>query len=205
MQDLRQQLGELLQGRVCLMGLGNVDCGDDGFGVRLAEDLLEAGVPDVVVAATTPEDYIGRFADGGFDRLIFLDAVEFGASPGTVVLLNAREICARYPQISTHKISLGVLAKWVRATSRTKVWLLGVQPESIKLGQMLTPTVRATIDLIRSLLLELAPGKHHVETAALGCPVERSSATHRVRQGRATPGRTAEGGCPYVAPEAVSA
>ena len=50
MKDLRQQLAELLQGRVCLMGLGNVDCGDDGFGVRLAEDLLKAGVPDVVIA-----------------------------------------------------------------------------------------------------------------------------------------------------------
>ena len=38
------------------MGLGNIDCGDDGFGVRLAEELLEAGVPDVEVAGTAPED-----------------------------------------------------------------------------------------------------------------------------------------------------
>jgi hydrogenase maturation protease len=181
MKDLRQQLGELLQGRVCLMGLGNVDCGDDGFGVRLAEDLLEAGVPDIVVAATTPEDSIGRFADGGFDRLVFLDAVEFGASPGSVVLLNAREIAARYPQISTHKISLGVLAKWVRAASRTKVWLLGVQPQSVRPGETLTPAVSATLDLLRTLLLE----QNHVGTAALGRPAERSSAAPRVQEDEA--------------------
>jgi hydrogenase maturation protease len=199
MKDLRQQLRELLEGRVCLMGLGNVDCGDDGFGVRLAEALLEAGVPDVVVARTTPEDYIGRIADQGFDCLIFLDAVEFGASPGSVALLNAREICARYPQISTHKISLGVLAKWIRATSRTKVWLLGVQPQSVKPGETITPTASATRDLLRKLLLELT----HVWTAALGCPAERSSATTRAPQGRVTPGRTAEGGCPYVEPVTV--
>jgi len=172
MEDLRQQLEELLQGRVCLMGLGNVACGDDGFGVRLAEELLEAGVPDVVVARTTPEHYIGRIADQGFDRLVFLDAVEFGAPPGSVVLLNAHEICARYAQISTHKISLGVLAKWVRASSRTKVWLLGVQPQSIKPGETITPTVSATRDLLRALLLE----QNHVGTTALGCPAERSSA-----------------------------
>ena len=139
MKDLRQQLGELLQGRVCLMGLGNVDCGDDGFGIRLAEELREAGVPDVIIAGTTPEQYVGRIANQGFDRLVFLDAVEFGAPPGSVALLNAREICARYPQISTHKISLGVLAKWVRASSRTKVWLLGVQPQSIKPGPRSRP------------------------------------------------------------------
>ncbi len=176
MNDLRHLLEELLQGRVCLMGLGNVDCGDDGFGVRLSERLLEGGMQDVVIAGTTPENYVGRTADGGFDRLIFLDAVEFGASPGSVALLNAREICARYPPISTHKISLGVLAKLVRASSRTKVWLLGVQPASVRLGQTLTPTVSATLDLLRMLLLELSTGKNHVGTAAPGCPAEQSSA-----------------------------
>ena len=136
-------------------------------------------MPDVVIAGTTPEDYVGRIAGQGFDRLIFLDAVEFGAAPGSVALLNAREICARYPQISTHKISLGVLAKWVRASSPTKVWLLGVQPQSIKPGETITPTVSATRDLLRTLLLELLIGKNLVGTAALGRPAERSSAVTR--------------------------
>ena len=31
MADLGQQLRERLKGRVCVMGLGNVDLGDDGF------------------------------------------------------------------------------------------------------------------------------------------------------------------------------
>ena len=168
MQDLRQQLAELLQGRACLMGLGNVDCGDDGFGVRLAEELLAAGVPEVVVAGTTPERCVGRLADQGFDRLVFLDAVEFGASPGSVVLLDAREISARYPQISTHKISLGVLAKFAQAGGKTAVSLLGVQPQSIRPGQTLTPTVNATLDLLRAMLLELTTGNNHGGTAAVG-------------------------------------
>jgi hydrogenase 3 maturation protease len=172
MKALRQQLVELLQGRVCLMGVGNVDCGDDGLGIRLAERLLEGGIPDVVIAGITPENHVGRIAEQGFDRLIFLDAVQFGASPGSVAILNAREICARYPQVSTHKISLGVLAKWIRATSRTKVWLLGVQPQSIRSGETLTPTVSATLDLLGTLLLDLT----HVGADAPVHPAERSSA-----------------------------
>jgi hydrogenase maturation protease len=183
MKDLRQQLGELLQGRVCLMGLGNVDCGDDGFGIRLAEELVAAGVPDVVVAGADPEHYVVRVADQGFDRLVFLDAVECGASPGSVVLLDASEISARYPQISTHKISLGVLAKWLRASGSTTVWLLGVQPESVRLGQTITPTVSRTLELLRALLVELI----HAGTAApstssgqaLGCPAEQRWAVTR--------------------------
>ena len=43
MPDLREQLQHCFQGRVCLMGFGNVLYGDDGFGVRLAEELKSEG------------------------------------------------------------------------------------------------------------------------------------------------------------------
>lgn len=156
MPDLREQLEQCFVGRVCLMGLGNTDYSDDGFGVRLAEALIAAGVPDVIVAGTTPDRYIGRVADGGFDVFIFLDAVEFGGAPGSVVFLDAGEMAARFPQISTHKISLGTLAKWVEAGGSTQAHLLGVQPQSLKPGAALTATVRDTLDALASLLSETA-------------------------------------------------
>ncbi|MCX6909874.1 MAG: hydrogenase maturation protease, partial [Verrucomicrobia bacterium] len=124
MPDLCEQLEQCFVGRVCLMGLGNTDCSDDGFGVRLAEALAAAGVPDVIVAGTTPDRFIGRVADGGFDTLIFLDAVEFGGAPGSAVFLDAEEMSSRFPQISTHKISLGTLAKWVEASGSARARLL---------------------------------------------------------------------------------
>ncbi|MFI5110768.1 MAG: hydrogenase maturation protease [Terriglobales bacterium] len=162
MKDLRQRLEESLQGRVCLLGLGSLDYGDDGFGVCLAEELLEAGVPDVIVAGTTPDRYIGRVADGGFDHVIFLDAVDFGGAPGSAVFLSADEIAGRFPQISTHKISLGALAKWAEANGTTQAWLLGVQPASLKPAETelaapprLTPAVQTTLEVLRDLLLSL--------------------------------------------------
>ena len=54
MPGLRQQIQSSLGGRVCFMGLGNVQDGDDGFGVRLAEELERAGVPDVVFGGNRP-------------------------------------------------------------------------------------------------------------------------------------------------------
>ena len=201
MPDLREQLQQLLQGRVCLMGMGNVLYGDDGFGVRLAEELKsEVRRPKVerrpksedrsedssgncsglgywasfglknhvVIAGTTPERWIGRVADGDFDRVIFLDAVEFGGTPGSVVLLNSDELVALFPQISTHKLSLGLLAKQVEANGRTKAWLLGVQPKSLKVGEELTATVRGTLEL----LLELMRDVPQVRRAVL-CPPRR--------------------------------
>ena len=97
MPDLREQLEHCFQGRVCLMGLGNVDYGDDGLGVRLAEQLAAEGLADVVIAGTAPERFIGRVAGAGYDHVIFLDAVEFGGVPGSVVFLNSEEMAATVP------------------------------------------------------------------------------------------------------------
>ncbi len=179
MPDLREQLRQLLQGRVCLMGLGNVAYGDDGFGVRLGEELksegrrpkaeirpksegrnqaLSGGASDarprsrVIIAGTNPERWISHVADEEYDHLVFLDAVEFGRAPGSAVLLNSNEMAARFPQISTHKLSLSLLAKQAEANGKTRAWLLGVQPESLKPGKELTPPVRATLELLLELL-----------------------------------------------------
>ncbi len=165
MQDLREDIRRCFSGRVCLMGLGNTDYGDDGLGVLLAETLAErlnrgrhaSGSAEVITAGTSPERFIGTFADAGFDHLIFLDAVEFGGEPGSVFFLDAREITARFPQISTHKISLGLLASLVE-NETMKVWLLGVQPGSLKTAQSLTSEVQTTLEMLEELLWDmLAP------------------------------------------------
>lgn len=153
--NLREQLENALHGRICLMGVGNSQYADDGFGVHLAQALLEAGVPDVIVAGSSPDRYLGATANRKFDHLVFLDAVEFGAAPGSAVFLDCRQIAARYPQISTHKISLGALAGFVESNGVTKAWLLGVQPESLKEGQGLTSTVRKTLDALLELLVQV--------------------------------------------------
>ena len=158
MPDLREQLEPCFQGRVCLMGVGNPDYGDDGLGVHLANELTAAGVPDVVAAGNTPERYLGWVVGERFDHLLFLDAVDFGAEPGSVVFLNGDEIVARFPQISTHKISLGLLSQWAQARSVTRAWLLGVQPASLQPAAPLSDTVQTTLRLLRELLVTLSRG-----------------------------------------------
>ncbi len=166
MPDLREQLQDCFEGRVCLMGLGNVDYGDDGFGVRLAEKLVEEGVTDVIVAGTTPDRCLGKVVKEEFDHLVFLDAVDFGETTGSVILLNAEDIVARYPQVSTHHISVGLLAKWVEANGSMRAWLLGVQPESLKPAKTLTPQVQTTLDALNHLLCTLKTTTAHQAVGA---------------------------------------
>jgi hydrogenase 3 maturation protease len=164
MTDLREQLRQCLFGRACFLALGNVDYGDDGLGVRLGEWLLAAGMSDVTIAGTTPERYLGGLARERFEHIVFLDAVEFGGAAGSVVFLDASAIAAKFPQISTHKISLATLSQWAEACG-TKAWLLGVEPESLKPGQRLTETVETTLEALSSLLQSLRPQTSMPQTA----------------------------------------
>ena len=164
MANLRRQLEQLLTGQVCFMGLGNVEYGDDAFGVRLAEALSGAGVPDVIIAGVVPHRWIGQLV--GFDHVVFMDAIEFGGTPGDAIFLDSAEMTSRFPQISTHKISLSVLAQWVEATGKTKAWLLGAQPESLRARQPITAAVRNTVDLLCELITTSPAGTATPDHAA---------------------------------------
>ena len=109
----------------------------------------------MVIAGTNPEQWIGRLADQGFPHVVFLDAVECGVLPGAVIFLSSTEVVSRFPQISTHKISLSTLAMWAETRGGTRAWLLGVQPESVKPGSHLTLSVQRTLEGLREVLLSL--------------------------------------------------
>ena len=162
MLDPREQLQLWAAGRTCLMGVGNLECGDDGFGVRLMRAIearlgrsaLDARHPRFVDAGLEPERCIGRVSADEVDHLVFLDAVDFGAEPGSIIFADAGEMASRFPQISTHKLSLGLLAKCVEENGHTKAWLVGVQPQSLGSAEGLTPEVEATLETLTDLLCE---------------------------------------------------
>jgi hydrogenase 3 maturation protease len=133
------------------VSLGSALVASPGFG----RPNSDRGGIAVLTAGPAPEHLVGRLTEGEFDTVMFLDAVDFGASPGSVALLGADEVSARFPQVSTHKISLGLLARLVEAGGTSKVWLLGVQPESVRPSPGLTPRVQATLQIVWDLFAEV--------------------------------------------------
>jgi hydrogenase maturation protease len=151
--DLPRDLARCLAGGVCLVGIGNPDLGDDAVGVLLAERLRPLPGVEVVSAGTTPEHWVGSLAEGGYDNVVFLDAVQIAGAPGAVILLDATDLRAVFPQISTHRMSLGTLAQLIGREGGTRVWLLGVKPGSLR-GPGLTPAVDAAMRALATLIAE---------------------------------------------------
>ena len=155
MHSLGEQL-QSLEGRICLMCVVNADGGDDALGVRLGEELAgdwaDTDMAQIVIAGTEPERFLFGGAGDGYDHLVFVDAVDFGAAPGSVVFLNTSEMVGRFPQVSTHRLSLGLLAQWVEARGGARAWLLGVQPDSLEPGGELSPPVQSALAMLVDVL-----------------------------------------------------
>ncbi|HOW65661.1 MAG TPA: hydrogenase maturation protease [Candidatus Paceibacterota bacterium] len=171
MLNLRTELARICRGRICVVGLGNPEHGDDGLGLWLAGQVaarLPSPAADplirrhrqppplsVILAGLELERHLIPLIEGRFDRVLLIDAVDSGASPGSVVLLAAHEIKARFPQVSTHRISLGLLAQWLEMNGVPQVWLLGIQPGSLRPGHACHPAVEQSRNLVWQWLMEL--------------------------------------------------
>ncbi len=136
-----------------VLGIGNVLWADEGFGVRCVEALHERyDAPPGV-----------RFVDGGtqglylvslvreVERLLVLDAVDFGDPPGTLHVLVGAEV-PRYAiakKLSMHQVGFQdvLAAAELLGAAPREVVLVGVQPAVLEdFGGSLTPTVAARLD-----------------------------------------------------------
>jgi len=143
MDDLGARLARALGGRsAAVVGVGNRLRGDDGAGSRLAARLLAAGAAGVHDAETVPENYLGPLLAARPDVVLFADAADHGAAPGSVCLVRAGELAARGS--STHAPSLRLLAGLLEAQG-SECWVLGIQPAATGFGEELSPPVAAAV------------------------------------------------------------
>jgi hydrogenase 3 maturation protease len=154
--SLATQLAGRLTGRVVVMGIGNPLRGDDGAGSRLAESLLDTAGVLVIDAEEVPENHLGRVVQARPDRVLLVDAVDLGATPGTVALLSVDELRSYAP--STHRVPLAVLADFLGKATGAEVLLLAVQPGRNGFGAGLTAEVEGSVSALATLLGALLPG-----------------------------------------------
>ena len=161
---LKDQLTEFINGRVCLLGIGNRYWHDDGVGSYVAEAMESCQGFDVIDAGFIPENHLETVVRKNPDTILMVDATNFGAEPGEARLLYPDKVA--YSGISTHAGSLRMLAKYLHARTQAPIALLAIQPADTSAGEGLSPVVTNTLESLVETLKGLCccPGFHCATT-----------------------------------------
>ena len=161
--------------RLLVAGMGNVLRGDDGFGVAVAQRLLQRGplVPDVrVIEVGIGGIHLVQELMDGYEALIVVDAVERGSAPGTVHLLAADvPDLATWPEVEradfladmhyTTPTKALTLARALHVLP-PKVFILGCQPAEtdavgIGLSEPVARAVTEAVAMVEEMVGRLRP------------------------------------------------
>lgn len=143
-----------------ILCLGNELLGDDAAGVVVAEQLrhlLPAGF-DVDTTDDSGLDLLDHVIDTG--ALVVVDAVQTGAKPGTVHLLDEDDLpimCGASP----HYVGLNEALRVGRALQLSvpqKVVILAIEVgDTLSFGAEMLPAVRAATPIVAEMILENMP------------------------------------------------
>ncbi|HEX2031389.1 MAG TPA: hydrogenase maturation protease [Actinomycetota bacterium] len=146
--------------KALVAGMGNVLRGDDGFGVVVANYLLERPAPEgveVVELGIGGIHLVQQLLHEPVDALVVIDAVDVGRPPGTVVVLEpdvvdvrAMSLRERHDRLADmHYATPERAFMLARALDRLpgRLWIVGCQPEDAEgLGRPLSPLVAGAVE-----------------------------------------------------------
>jgi hydrogenase maturation protease len=145
--------------RTLVAGFGNPLRGDDGFGVAVLERLERQSLGDDVhlIDVGTGGIHLAHELLSGYDRVIIVDAMTYGATPGTLRIEELVHVEAE-SRIDLHLVvparALGV-AKALGVLP-AKVLFVGCEPASVdELELALSPSVSAAADRAVNTIVQL--------------------------------------------------
>ncbi len=181
---------------IAILGLGNLMRTDDAVGMLTLRKLQEDGrlPPEVrlIEGGTLGLDLLDSLR--GISRLLALDAVDIGVTPGTLIRFEGEEIDNLPVSKSVHLLGFSDLMSALRLMDAApdEVVLLGVQPASTDWGTVLTPALEdAQSQLVEFAIVELTRWIKKIPTVDHQAdPVIHCDSSHaRNRTAIATSGR----------------
>ena len=149
------------QPRVLVVGIGNPDRGDDGFGPAVARR-LRGRVPSTVRVLTRNGDALALIEDwNGFPSVIVIDAVAPISDPGRVHRLDLTDgpLPIGLAPRSSHAFGVAETVELARNLGRLPRCLIAylVEGEQFATGAPLSPTVAEAIEMVAErIVVELS-------------------------------------------------
>ena len=166
---------------ILVAGVGNLLMTDDGLGCHLAAALKD-GVPPgvhVVDVGTSVIHLLDELEKA--DVVLFLDAFFGGGVPGSMYLVDARELLVPRTHASLHDVGIASALRELEPCHLQKPLLLfGVEPEHVDYGMELSPTLHrefpVILEAVQGILARLANGIPPQKDWP-ACPLELSAST----------------------------
>jgi len=153
--EVLEKLRELRGYRTIIVGIGNTLKGDDGAGPLVCQQLYGKVCAGVMDVGTVPENYIRPIVKSTPENLLVIDAIDFGASAGTICMFKPEQLNSAI--ISTHTLSPRVFVNVVCEETEADPYFVGIQPAQTQLGQSMSPNVRQTVQWLVDVLIEIFP------------------------------------------------
>jgi len=152
--SFRQSLNQLASEsgkppRVAIVGIGNDLRNDDAAGLLVARALLhrecvaDASRLLVIQAGHAPENVTGELRNFSPDLILLIDAADMRDVPGAVCWVPIQSIEGM--SASTHSLPLSMLARYLTLELNCVVALMGIQPKSNDVGEIVSVEVSQAI------------------------------------------------------------
>ncbi len=150
-------------GRIVILGLGNILCGDDAFGIRVVERLyggydFPANVEIVDGGTRGPALYTHvREAEA----LIVVDAVDLGLEPGSRIVRDGNLPCwLGIKKMGAHQNSFAELLALaeLKNTLPASIFLVGLQPCALEFASPISRQACESLDWAVQKCLEILQG-----------------------------------------------
>ena len=138
MENKAAGIADIPDKNILILGCGNTLFGDDGFGPRVAEELLKNyNLPEnvgVINAGTSVRNILFDIAlrEKKPDKIIIVDAIDAGKTPGEIFELPIDEIPEKkIDDFSMHQIPTSNLLKELKDLCKVDVIVIACQVENI--------------------------------------------------------------------------
>lgn len=143
--------------RLLVLGIGNESEGDDGAGIALARRLRRRWRSSkrfrAIDVGLTPENSIAAVRRYDPSHILLVDAADMGLLPGSVRIIEKENVSGL--TISTHGLSLSLIADYFEKEIGAKVTLIGIQPLKVGPAKRVSEPVAESIDSLESILSEI--------------------------------------------------
>ena len=145
------KLKDRLKGKVSIVGIGNPLRGDDGVGPEIIKRVKNP-LPNLLLSdvGEVPENFLEKIVKEKPDTIVLIDAVDLRASPGTIKIIERENI--KDESLSTHNVSLKLVAKYLQKETSADIFLLGIQPQNTEFGKEISDPVRGGLERIVRIL-----------------------------------------------------